>query len=146
MIEIPVVGSNLPALADDCWQSLVGYRWRLDRDGYVMRKAKGKRIYLHHVVLPGRRYPDFVRDHVNRNKLDNRANNLRWLTLAQSNQNRNVCGKNTTGQRGVMKIGARYRAVAYLEKVAHRLGRFDTAEQAGNATADWRARHMPFAA
>jgi len=143
-MELHVVGADRPALVDDCWAGLARYRWRLDKDGYVCRRAKGKRIYLHHVVMPGDRYPAFVRDHVSRDKLDNRGANLRWLTLKQSVQNRGACTKNSTGQRGVMKIGARYRATATLNGVVHRFGMFDDPEQAGAVTAAWRQQHMPF--
>lgn len=146
MIELTVVGSNQPALVDDCYAHLAGYRWRLDKDGYVMRKTKGRRIYLHHVVLPGSRYPAFLPDHINRDKLDNRQGNLRWLTHAQSNQNCGPAKRNRTGYRGVIQIGSRFRAVVYLDKVAHRLGMFDTAEDADRAAAEWRSLHMPFAA
>lgn len=78
MIELTVVGANAPALVDDCWAHLIGYRWRLCKGGYVYRKVHGKRIYLHHIVVPGKRWPEFVRDHINRDKMDNRAENLRW--------------------------------------------------------------------
>lgn len=146
MIELTVVGSNQPAIVDDCYASLARFRWRMDRDGYVMRKAKGRRIYLHHVVLPGDRYPAFVRDHINRDKMDNRAINLRWLTLAESVQNRNPAARNRTGFRGVMPIGDRYRATACLGGVVYRFGMFDTAEEADAVAASWRAKHMPYAA
>jgi hypothetical protein len=101
MIHLTVAGSSQPALVDDDMAHLVGYRWRLDRDGYVMRKSGGQRIYLHHAVLPGARYPAFVRDHVNRDKLDNQRKNLRWLAASLSPQNRDASPKNKTGFRGV---------------------------------------------
>ena len=101
MIELTVVGANAPALVDECWAHLVAYRWRLDRQGYVYRKVHGTRIYLHHVVMPGDRWPMFMRDHISRDKLDNRATNLRWLTAAESTQNRDAAKCNITGVRGV---------------------------------------------
>ncbi|MBO9377687.1 hypothetical protein GG804_13000 [Sphingomonas histidinilytica] len=101
MIQLTVAGSNRPALVDDDFAQLKAYRWRLDREGYVMRKSAGRRVYLHHVVLPGSRYPAFVRDHVNRDKMDNQRGNLRWLPAAHSPQNRDACPKNKTGFRGV---------------------------------------------
>ncbi|WP_313026672.1 HNH endonuclease [Brucella sp.] len=145
MIELTVVGADAPALVDDGYSNLRHYRWRLDKNGYVMRKAKGRRIYLHHVVLPGDRYPSMVRDHVNRNKLDNRSSNLRWLTMAQSAQNRDAHRNNPLGLRGVKQIGKTFRAVVYLNSVSHRLGMFKTAEEASRAASEWRERHMPFA-
>lgn len=146
MIELTVHGSNEPALVDDCWSHLARYRWRLDKDGYVMRKTAGRRVYLHHVVLPGDRYPEFLRDHDNRNKLDNRAENLRWLTHAESNQNRNPARRNRSGYRGVMPVGSNYRATGVLNGRTHYLGTFITAEEANAAAVAWRARHLPYAA
>jgi hypothetical protein len=146
MIELDVVGSARPAMVDECFAHLARYRWKLDKDGYVHRKAGGKRIYLHHVVLPGDRYPEFVRDHRNRDKLNNRADNLRWLTLTESVQNRDACRKNTTGQRGVMPIGKRFRATVTVEGRTHRLGMFDDPVTAGRAASALRHRIMPFSA
>lgn len=146
MIELTVAGSNRPALVDDCYVHLSRYRWKLDKDGYVARKSHGRWIYLHHIVLPGSRYPAFLRDHVNRDKLDNRTSNLRWLTQAESNQNRSPARRNRTGFRGVMPEGKRYRATARLNGVVHRFGLFDTPEEANAVVAAWRAEHMPYAA
>lgn len=144
-MHLSVVGLNEPALVDDCMAHLAVYRWRLDKQGYVMRKAKGKRIYLHHVVLPGRRYPEFVRDHINRDKLDNRSANLRWLTLQQSAQNKGAYErKHKLGLRGVMPIGSGYRATATLDGRIHRLGTFRYAAEAALAASTWRKEHMPF--
>lgn len=146
MIELPVVGSNRPALVDDCHTSLIGYRWRLDKDGYVMRKAKGRRIYLHHLILPGDRYPEFLRDHQNRDKMDNRSRNLRWLTMSESVQNRGPARRNPLGLRGVRLQGKRYRAVATVNGVTSRIGLFDDPREAHRALKAFRARHMPASA
>lgn len=143
MIELTVVGANQPALVDDSMAHLVGYRWRVCKGGYVYRKVHGKRRYLHHFVLPGDRWPDFVRDHINRNKFDNQLANLRWVTLAENTHNRTAHRCNVTGLRGVLKIGERYRATVTKDGVVHRFGMFDTAEEAGDVTATWRAQNMP---
>lgn len=44
MIQLTVAGSNRPALVDDDFAQLKAYRWRLDREGYVMRKSAGRRV------------------------------------------------------------------------------------------------------
>lgn len=146
MIELTVVGCNQPALVDDCWSHLGRYRWRLDKDGYVMRKTMGRRVYLHHLVLSGNRYPGFLRDHENRDKLDNRSVNLRWLSHAESNQNRDIARRNRTGYRGVMPIGNRFRASGVIDGRSHYLGMFDTPEEANAVASAWRADHLPYAA
>ncbi|WP_458761261.1 HNH endonuclease [Afipia sp. TerB] len=110
-----------------------------------MRKAKGKRIYLHHVVLPGKRYPEYVRDHINRDKLDNRAANLRWVTFSQSAQNRNPYRrKHCLGLRGVMPVAGGYRATVTVNRIIHRLGIFTSATEAAEAACEARRELMPF--
>jgi hypothetical protein len=79
------------ALVDDDQVMLACYKWTLDKKGYVMRKAAGKRIYLHSVVA-GPRPNGLVTDHINRNKLDNRSSNLRFVNHAESMANRNPYG------------------------------------------------------
>ena len=67
------------------------WRWHLNPyTGYVQRgeRVDGKivHIYLHHEVC---RAPDGLwRDHINRNKLDNRSCNLRVVTPKESASNR----------------------------------------------------------
>lgn len=127
------------------FQHLARYRWRLDKNGYVLRKAKGKRIYLHHIALPGDRYPAFVRDHVNRDKMDNRAANLRWLTREQSAQNKGPYRrKHNLGLRGVIPSDRKYRATVTVNGHVHRLGRFTSPDIAAMAASDLRRRLMPF--
>ena len=130
MIELNVKGSNAPALVDDCWAALQRYVWKLDENGYVYRMRNRRHLYLHHVVMPGDRYPEFVRDHISRDKLDNRSENLRWLTQAESAQNRGACRKNKTGVRGVRLEGNRYRARVQHNGKTIACGRFDTLAEA----------------
>lgn len=89
MKNLPVSGSAWPALVDDRdFKSLSGYRWCLT-NGYVSRSLnrgdERKTLYLHREILkpPG----GLEVDHVNRNKLDNRRENLRVVTHQQNQQN-----------------------------------------------------------
>lgn len=148
MIELTVVGASAPALIDDSMGHLLGYRWRLHKDGYVYRKVHGKRIYLHHVVMPGDRYPEYVRDHINRNRLDNRSENLRWLTLAESTQNRDVCRRNQTGVRGVRFDSGKGMYLARVQRDGKAVVRqwFDDLSEAELFLASRRSSILPFAA
>lgn len=88
------------ATIDDDFAGLLIYRWRRNKAGYVYRRSKGRMIYLHHVVMP--ELPAaMVRDHINRDKLDNRRLNLRAVTHAINTQNCNARKTTGSGIRGV---------------------------------------------
>jgi hypothetical protein len=75
----------------DTWNSISSYRWYLGKNGYVAHTKLG---YLHHQVT-GKPPSGMVVDHINRNKLDNRAANLRVVTPLENirNQERYLNGK-----------------------------------------------------
>jgi len=65
-----------------------GFRWILDRkDGYAVTKTEGRRIYLHHLVCAVTEEKPW-RDHIDRNKLNNRSCNLRPVTPKENAANR----------------------------------------------------------
>jgi hypothetical protein len=111
------------------------YYFYLAKHGYYMNKPLG---YQHRLMakafIPnpsGHRYVD----HINRDKTDNRIENLRWCL--QSQNMGNVCKrKNVTSQfKGVHWVAERQRwkaALTYRGK-AHNLGRFINEEDAARA-------------
>lgn len=76
--------------ADDVYKVEMN-SWRLDSHGYAIKSikesGKTKNISLHHVVY---KKPDkgMVIDHINRNKLDNRRENLREVSYSLNSANR----------------------------------------------------------
>ena len=58
-------------------------------------------VALHYVDNPNN-YPEV--DHVNRNKLDNRKENLRWVTKSMNNHNKGIISTNTTGIKNIQYI------------------------------------------
>jgi hypothetical protein len=66
----------------------------VNSNGYLryclFEKGKKKQMFVHRLVakafLPAVEGADYV-DHINRNRLDNRAENLRWVTMSQNNLN-----------------------------------------------------------
>ncbi|MDR5761945.1 HNH endonuclease [Caballeronia sp. LZ035] len=134
------------AVVDDADLSLVsGYRWTVCKDGYAIRRAGGRYIYMHRVVLGLEKGCKLVADHINRDKLDNRRCNLCAVTIAANTQNRGAAKRNTTGYRGVMQVASgRYRATAAVNGRVARLGLFDTAHEAAEAARAWRAANQPW--
>ena len=108
-----------------------------DKAGYLeptkgkMRTCiKGERILIHRVIflmhhgyLP--EYPKYQLDHINRDKLDNRIENLRVATNSQNMANKPSCHGKTSIYKGVCKRGDKwYAQIKYNGKV-HHIGSFD---------------------
>lgn len=92
-----------------------------------------ERIYIHRLVMCGRKGKKsrFQVDHINRNTLDNRKNNLRWATGSQNSANCIKKTKSKTGYRGVTfsnKTNLKKRFLASCR--GKNLGRYETAEEA----------------
>lgn len=107
MPEIHVPSGQVVLISDED-QDLLQYRWCLNAQGYPMRYVGGGRKHQQKVLLSwvvlerhgGPRPVGHYADHRNRNPLDNRRENLRWLTPTQSNWNRRT-RPNPTGYLGV---------------------------------------------
>lgn len=70
---------------------------RIDRDGYYKTQWYGRTILVHRLVaelfIPNPDNKPCV-DHINHNRLDNRVENLRWVTVKENNNNRHAHSKN----------------------------------------------------
>lgn len=110
-----------------------------DADGYHRIRING-RAYLSHrlawLYVYGS-FPSIGLDHMNRNKQDNRINNLREATKAENAQNVSKRKDNTSGLVGVHFHKANRKWIAYISvnKQRKHLGVFDSAEDAHEAYA-----------
>lgn len=108
-----------------------GYRQvTFERGGKRKRALVHRLIFLwHHGYLPV--FPNTL-DHANRNKLDNRIENLRVATPTEQNANKLVDPRSATKFKGVEydKPRNRYRAIATRNGVKYRSKRFKTPEEA----------------
>jgi hypothetical protein len=103
--------------------------------GYAQTSIGNKRRYLHGLLLPPK-LPLHV-DHINRDKLDNRRANLRYVT--HGDNLRNGPARNSTGIKGVYKRTGGFHPerpwsarVKYKQKF-YSLGCFRTVEDAAKA-------------
>ena len=143
MKEIVLTRSLITLVDDDDYEKFKFLRWYAsydDRgDGFIaahnVTNSDGSRktLYLHREVM-GLVKGEEV-DHINRNTLDNRKENLRRCTHAQNMMNRRVYKNNKSGYKGVSwhekkkKFGAAIKA----NKKKYFLGYFDTAKDAAIA-------------
>lgn len=114
--------------------------------GYVKTYYLSTQKFLHqHIANPPEGYQV---DHINRDKLDNRKNNLRIVTVAQNGANKDLMSNNTSGYKGVYwnkannKWHARikfhyhgqpiYKHLGYFAELADAVAAYETAAKVYN--------------
>lgn len=119
-------------IVSDCDFDLLNrHAWMVDKSkGYVVTVYGGNKIYMHRLVFGKMPTGHFVVDHINRNKLDNRLENLRRATVAQNSANA-VYTKGSTGLIGVKPRNGKFYAKASVNNKDVHIGVCDTAEDAG---------------
>lgn len=100
------------ALVCDCHYDMVkDAKWCYAPTGYAVRRVGGRKANLTqmHRVINGTS-KEFLVDHENQNKLDNRCSNLRACTKAENMRNRGVQLNSKSGVKGVSwdKFGKRW--------------------------------------
>jgi len=102
------------------------YKWRFQA-GYVFNNKIG---LLHRFIMNPPE--DMVIDHINRNPLDNRRDNLRICTQQENQFNRSVQCNNTSGVTGVCFYKSNNKWIAYIkvDKKKKYLGCYSTKEEA----------------
>jgi hypothetical protein len=118
-------------------ETLSQHNWLLMQNGYCSRRSGGLVIYLHKEVLglTSHTTEAAIIDHVNGNKLDNRACNLRYADKSQNMCNRGKTRGNTSGYKGVVlhRQSGKWRAYIKKDYKQHYLGIYETREQAASA-------------
>lgn len=136
---IPLMNTDKFIIIDNEDSAAIGkYRWYLDGHGYPRRKESGKWIYLHTDIL-GKK-DNFIPDHINRDPLDNKRSNLRFVTKGQNSVNcpKYVSQKATSKYKGVSWCNTYKRwisVIGFNNKILF-LGRFDLEEDAAMAYND----------
>ena len=123
--DCSVVGVTLVSKSDK--DILEKYKWNLTkRDGgkypYITTRVNRKTVYLHHVLMGKKE--GFEIDHINRNALDNRRENLHFVTHQKNCINRKLGGVSRDESRGFWRA----RITVFNKEIF--LGRFKTKEEA----------------
>ena len=109
---------------------------RLNAKGYRVIETAGKPYMAHRLAwlyMHGC-LPTLEIDHINGNREDNRAANLREISHAQNCQNKQKARADSkTGIQGVSKCGRRYKAEITTNGQWLYLGKFDSAAAANDA-------------
>ena len=106
-------------------------KWCMNDQQYVLSNAGEKRVKLHHFVFGN----DMEVDHINRDTLDNRKENLRYCTRSQNHCNKRIQNNNTSGYKGVVfaKHVKKWKARVYDKGRQICVGHFDTKKEAALA-------------
>jgi hypothetical protein len=105
------------------------------KDGYLRVSINKKLHYAHRLIFMYHNgyFPEYI-DHINRDRSDNRIENLRECDASQNLQNSSVRSDSTTKVRGVSKTKyGKYRAYITINRKQKFLGSFETLELAINA-------------
>lgn len=121
---------------------------KVNNTGYLLIRHKGFSGLAHRLAfeLMGVDTTDMCVDHVNHDKLDNRFENLRLITVGENNKNKKFEPKrNTSGYTGVTTDNSRpehqkFRAQVMINKKQIFLGRYPTAYEAHLAVVEARTR------
>lgn len=113
-----------------------GFNWRVVWNGYThyaVRTELGKSILMHREIMEA---PSGVEvDHVDRDGLNNRRDNLRLATRSQNCVNRGLAKNNTSGFVGIVwhKQSSKWNARIKVDGVRRSLGYYHTKEEASAA-------------
>lgn len=127
-MEIELLNGEIAIVDEEDYFGLSKYIWHLNSGGYVLNN-KAER--MHRLITKCPRGKEV--DHINKNKLDNRKENLRICSRSENNSNRNVFCNNKSGYKGVDLWYGKYRAQIKKDGKKTHLGLFSAAEDAARA-------------
>lgn len=137
MKTIPLTKGFEAIVDDDDYDELIKNSWCIGNDGYACRgirlKDKTSRLVrMHRQILDLKLHDGKQVDHINKNKLDNRKENLRICTPSQNQHNRPINKNNKSGYKGVTfhKGSGKWHAQIMVNRKNRYLGSFSLPEEA----------------
>lgn len=116
MSKFIYVGRGKVTIVDDeDYEYLSKYNWCVTPNGYVQRHKiasdsveEKSHVYMHRSIMKPKN--GNIVDHINRDRLDNRKENLRICTYSQNSCNKSVTKSNLT---------SKYKGVTYVKRLKH---------------------------
>lgn len=133
---IPLTRGQTAIVSASDYAMVAKFKWyaHTGRNGYYAARRDGRGgpfIYMHREIAGAT--PGVLVDHVNGDGLDNRRDNLRLCSSSQNAYNTGPRSGHESRFKGVSRHRKRWDARIVADGALHRLGRFDTAEEAARA-------------
>lgn len=113
--------------------SIAGSKHKSGKLTYLQVGVNGKQYAIHRIIwkLYYKEDPKhYDIDHKNRNTLDNNIANLRKVTTAQNNTNKNTYKNSKTGYSGIYEENGRFTATVFYKGESYRNGTYRTIKEA----------------
>ena len=102
MKEITLHSGEKVKVDDTDYELLSSFKWYKTHKGYAVRnirKGDSGPLKMHRMVMAADKGQ--IVDHINRDKLDNRRDNLRFVSASESTRNRSVFSNNKSGHKNI---------------------------------------------
>ncbi|MDT3768186.1 HNH endonuclease [Gleimia hominis] len=125
-------GNDVVLVDADMVNDLAERQWSVGIHGYATSGAGKNQILMHRLITGAK--PGQIVDHINRDRLDNRTENLRICTQQENSYNRSAQANSKSGLKGVCQLSnGTWQAQIMVNRKAYYLGRFPTAREAADA-------------
>lgn len=136
MMKIQLTKGKETIVDDENYEKLSKFKWVLSDNGYAIRwgtKSERKTVFMHCQIIE--RPKGFEVDHINGDRLDNRRENLRIVTLEQNRFNRKKQLGTSSIFKGVQwhKCHKKWIACIRFRKKLIHLGYYDSEQEAALA-------------
>jgi hypothetical protein len=126
---------NVFAIVDDEDMALLsGLNWLCDHKGYVVCSRNPTHSRIHRTIMGLAKFDKIQVDHINRNKLDNRKENLRLCTNSENQRNKERSSNKKLSSKGVFtQSGITFYALITINGKRIHLGNFSNEAEAALA-------------